>query len=71
MSSGQKQTKGDYRDQAQSDQMVLLVRRWRLDCVSSGQKTLKESIKLKRDYKTKVHPGQMVLVVVRQGGWTM
>jgi hypothetical protein len=38
----------------------------RLDCVSSGQETLKESPKLKGDYQAQVHSGQMVLVAVRQ-----
>ncbi len=34
-------------------------------------KDTQESLELKRDYKNKVHSGQMVLAVVRQGGWTM
>ncbi len=48
----------------------LVVMRGRLDCVISGQKTLKESTKLKGDYQAQVHSGQMVLLVVRQGGCT-
>jgi hypothetical protein len=41
-----------------------VVRRGRLDRMSSGQKTLKESPKLKGYYQARVHSSQMVLVVV-------
>ncbi len=34
-------------------------------------KTLKSKLNLKGEYEARVHSGQMVLVVVRQGGWTM
>jgi hypothetical protein len=34
-------------------------------------KTLKESLKLKGDYQTQVYSSQMVLVVIRQEGWTV
>ncbi len=42
----------------------------RLDCVSGGQKTLKAELNLKVDYQAHFNSGQMVLVVIRQGGWT-
>jgi hypothetical protein len=32
-------------------------------------KTLKTKLNPKGDYQAPVHPGQMFLVVVRQGGW--
>jgi hypothetical protein len=32
-------------------------------------KTLNECLKLNGDYQARVHSGQMVLLVVRQGGW--
>jgi hypothetical protein len=47
----------------------LVVRQGRLDCVSSSQEHSMKSLKLKGDYQAHVHVGQMVLVVVRQGGW--
>jgi hypothetical protein len=47
-----------------------VARRGRLDCESSGQKTLKESLKLKKDCKARAYSSQMVLLVVRQGCWT-
>jgi hypothetical protein len=37
----------------------------RLDCLSSGQKTLKAKPNFKEDYQARVHSGQMVLMVVR------
>jgi hypothetical protein len=40
----------------------------RLDRINSGQKTLKAKLNFKRDYQVRVHSGQMVLMVVRQGG---
>jgi hypothetical protein len=40
----------------------------RLDCVSSGQKTSKESLKLKGDYQARVHSDQTVVAVRREGG---
>ncbi len=40
----------------------------RLDRMSGGQKTLKANLNFKRDYQTRVHSGQIVLMVVRQGG---
>jgi hypothetical protein len=42
----------------------------RLDHMSSGQKTLKTKLNLKRIYPAQVYSGQMVLMVVRQGDWT-
>ncbi len=41
-----------------------------LNCVSRAQKALEKSQKLKGDYQVCIHLDQMVLVVVRQGGWT-
>ncbi len=41
----------------------------RLDCTSGGQKTHKYKLNLKGDYQSRVHTSQMVLLVVRQGGW--
>jgi hypothetical protein len=38
--------------------------------MSGGQKTLKAKIKLKMNYQARVHSGQLVLLVVREGGWT-
>jgi hypothetical protein len=43
----------------------------RLDCVSGGQKTLRTKLNLKGDFQVRVHSGQMVLVVVNQGCWTV
>jgi hypothetical protein len=41
----------------------------RLNRLSGGQKKLKSKLNLKRDYQA-AHSGQMVLMVVRQEGWT-
>jgi hypothetical protein len=38
--------------------------------MSSSQKILKTKLNLKGYYQARVLSGQMVLVVVRQGGWT-
>ncbi len=43
----------------------------RLDCVSDGQKTLKTKLNLEGDCQAQVLSDQMVLVVVRQGGWAV
>jgi hypothetical protein len=43
----------------------------RLDCMSDGQETLKTKLTPKVDCQTQVHSGQMILMVVRQGGCTI
>jgi hypothetical protein len=40
----------------------------RLDRLRNSRKTVKANLNLKGDYKARVHLGQMVLMVVRQGG---
>jgi hypothetical protein len=43
--------KGSNQHHVYSDHMVLVMSGRRLDCISSGQKTLKESTKHKEDYQ--------------------
>jgi hypothetical protein len=43
--------KGSNQHHVYSDHMVLVMSGRRLDCISSGQKTLKESIKRKEVYQ--------------------
>jgi hypothetical protein len=69
VSSGQKQRKGGpsglnplRSDRSQDGQAG------RFDRVSSGQKALKTKLNLEEDFLALVHSGQMVLMVVRQGG---
>jgi hypothetical protein len=71
LSSGQRQTKGGLQGSSplRSDGSWV-IRRGRLDCTSISQKTLEESLLLNMDYKSPVQSGQMILMVVRQGGWT-
>ncbi len=68
VSSGQRQTRGDYWGSSplKSDGFRV-VRQERLVWVCSGQKTPKESLKLKGDYQARVYSHQMVLLTVRQG----
>ncbi len=69
---GQRQTKGTTGVESTQIRWFLgsFCKQGWLGCMSSSQKTLKKSLKLKRDYQAWVHSDEIVLVVVRQGGWT-
>jgi hypothetical protein len=79
------QAKGDYLDRVHSDQTVLKIVRWRLSHMSKSNSrgTIRlESTQIRWwpgrrlhhcevvAMDTQVRSGQMVLMVVRQGGWT-
>jgi hypothetical protein len=52
--------------------MVLIVIRQKgLDCESSGRRKPKKAKKVKGDHQIGVHSDKMILVVVRQEGWTV
>jgi hypothetical protein len=51
--------------------VLVVVRQKGLDCERSGRRKPKKAKKVKGDHQVGVHSDKMILVVVRQGGWTI
>ncbi len=69
MSSGQRQTNGDYQALVHLGKMVPVKVRWgRLGCVSSGQRKLMKAKEAKGDYKARVHLDRLVFSSHQSGG---
>jgi hypothetical protein len=63
---------GNSRVLVPSDQMILLMARWECwTAVRQWPKTVKSKLNLKEDYHAPVASGQMVLFIVRLGGWAV
>jgi hypothetical protein len=50
--------------------VLMMVWQGGWTALSMAKKTLKSKLIFKGDYQALVHSGEIVLIVVRQGGWT-